>query len=155
MSSDFGDIFAQGGNAGQPPKYTSKEEIEEKMQEYFNTCGWSYIEGKEDPVFNSPKLTGLALYLGFCSRQSLYDYEKRAEFSYSIKKARTMIEMHHEEGAGGKTPTGHIFMLKNMGWSDSTKVESTNLNINTDLTDEERKNSLDKIKKATDDFKDY
>ena len=155
MSGHFGNTFALGNSGGRPPMYETKEVMEEKMQEYFNTCGWKMNEVTEEVEFNSPKVTGLALYLGFSCKQSLYDYEEKAEFTYLIKRARSIIEMYHENGVGGKSPTGHIFVLKNMGWSDSTKIESTNLNLNTDLTEDERRESLAKIKRATDDFKDY
>ena len=93
-----------------------------------------------------PTITGLALHLGFCSRQSFYDYESRPEHSYTIKKARTFIEKHYEELLQVGNTTGAIFALKNMGWLDKISNENTNLNIDTTpLTTEE-------IKKAREDF---
>ena len=42
-------------------------------------------------------ITGLALALGFCDRQSLNDYEKKEEFSFIVKRARLMVESSYEE----------------------------------------------------------
>jgi hypothetical protein len=79
-------------------------------------------------------MTGLALALGFCSRQSLYDYEGKDAFSYTIKVARLRIENSYEEHLFTKSCTGAIFGLKNLGWSDKYEQEisgldSININI--------------------------
>jgi len=76
----------------------------------------------------------------------MYDYENRKEYSYTIKKARLMIENRYEQGLGSKeTVTGSIFALKQFKWSD--KVE---LDIPTSLTIEvasaATKNKIKKIK---------
>lgn len=68
---------------------------------------------------------GLALHLGFISRQSFVDYKGYGkEFSDVVKKAITRIEAQHEErlGVSGK-PTGSIFWLKNHGWFDKREHE--------------------------------
>jgi hypothetical protein len=67
-------------------------------------------------------ITGLALYLGFESRQSFYDYEKRDGYSYIIKRARMRVENAYEHRLDSKNPTGPIFALKNMGWSDKQDI---------------------------------
>jgi basic membrane lipoprotein Med (substrate-binding protein (PBP1-ABC) superfamily) len=97
--------------AGRPSTYTDPGELEAAVQEYFATT-----EGKRT-------LTGLAYHLGFESRQSLYDYEKDGQFSYIIKRAKMRIEMMYEELLQGNTPTGSIFVLKNMGWKDKSESE--------------------------------
>lgn len=72
-----------------------------------------------------PTVTGLALHLGFNSKDTLYQYSKKEEFSDSIKKGLSMVEKHHElQIAYGDKCTGNIFALKNMGWKD--KVEQDN-----------------------------
>jgi hypothetical protein len=63
------------------------------------------------------------LFLGFDSRQSFYDYEKRDGFSYIIKKARLKVESHYEQCLQYGNVTGAIFPLKNMGWSDKQEIE--------------------------------
>jgi hypothetical protein len=116
------------GTFGRPPIFSSVEELQAKIDEYFETGmrkktmytkdGMPY----EVPV---PTITGLALFLGFASRQSLYDLETRQDFSYTIKKARTFIEREYEELLQSGNVTGAIFALKNMGWQD--KVASQQL----------------------------
>ena len=75
-------------------------------------------------------ISGLAYYLGFESRQSFYDYEKRPEFSYTIKRARLFIENEYEKLLISNNTTGAIFALKNFGWSDKQEIQhSGEINI--------------------------
>lgn len=72
----------------------------------------------------SPTITGLALHLGFASRQSFYDYEGREPFSYTIKRARLRVECEYEKMlSGGKIAIGAIFALKNFGWTDKQEIK--------------------------------
>lgn len=98
---------------GRPLKYKDSEELEIAIQEYFDN----------DP--KNPTVTGLAYHLGFASRQSLYDYEDRPNFSYTIKRAVLFIESKHESMLYTNSPTGSIFWLKNRGWKDKTETENT------------------------------
>ena len=99
-------------NKGRPTKYNTPEELQEVIDIYF------------DNHPDKPTLTGLAYELGFESRQSMYDYEKRSEdFSYTIKRARLRIEQHYEERLNTQYSSGAIFALKNMGWSDKRDIE--------------------------------
>lgn len=100
--------------AGRPPLYETPEAFTEKVKEYF---------ANEVSPENPPTITGLALYLGFDSRQSFYDYEEREAFSYTVKRARTFIENEYEKKLHGNSCTGAIFALKNMGWKDKTEQE--------------------------------
>jgi hypothetical protein len=70
-------------------------------------------------------ITGLCLELGFCSRQSFYDYEEKPGFTYTIKKARLHIERAYEAKLSGKEVGGAIFALKNLGWKDKSEVDQT------------------------------
>jgi hypothetical protein len=66
---------------GRPPLFNTAEELQEAVNNYFTAdldCHWT--------------ISGLALHLGFTSRYSLYDYEKRDEYSHIIKTARHRIE---------------------------------------------------------------
>jgi hypothetical protein len=116
---------------GRPPIYTTPEELQEKIDDYFKNGVESkpIVVGKGDgktvidiPV---PTITGLCLYCGFESRQSFYDYEKREQFSYIIKKARLFVEKHYEELLQVGNTTGAIFALKNMGWIDRVNQDVT------------------------------
>ena len=105
--------------AGRPATFESPEELEEAVDAYFEPTN-------ENILFVSPKtIAGLAYHLGFESRQSFYDYEKREGYSYIIKRARLRIETIYEEQLSGKNPTGSIFALKNMGWTDKQEIDHT------------------------------
>ena len=96
-------------HAGQPAKYKSPEKLKEKADEYFLEAfkhGWKIT------------ITGLALWLGFQSRQSIYDYGKRGKFSYVIKNAILKVENAYESRLYDSNAGGAIFSLKNMGWRD-------------------------------------
>lgn len=67
--------------------------------------------------------TGLALHLGFSSRDSLNDYKKKPGFSDSVKKSLLRIETKYEENLNKGNPTGSIFALKNFGWSDRQEID--------------------------------
>ena len=117
--------------AGRPPMYKTPEELQKKVDEYFNggMNTKKVLIGKppdqrieEIPI---PTITGLALFLGFCDRSSFYNYEDNPEFSYTIKKARTFIEIEYEQILHTGNVAGAIFALKNMGWKDKTESEVT------------------------------
>ncbi len=90
---------------GAPAKYATPEAMQTAIDRYFS-----------DPNCDHT-ITGLALALGFESRQSLYDYRERGDFSCVVKTAMLRVENKYEQRLldGGAGP---IFALKNMGWSD-------------------------------------
>ena len=97
---------------GRPPKFETPEQLETAVKEYF------------DDVTNKPfTITGVALWLGFADRQSLYDYQERDQYSCIIKELRTRVENGYEKRLFENNPTGAIFALKNMGWKDKTETE--------------------------------
>lgn len=123
--------------AGRPALFENVSELENAIEAYFDSV-------------DSPTITGLAYELGFESRQSIYDYEKKGDqFSYTIKRARLRIEIYYEELLATKSVTGAIFALKNFGWADKQEVVNTNqnLNMNVEVTKDEAK----EIAKALDD----
>ncbi len=99
---------------GRPRIYDSPEELQQIVDQYF-----------EDTKQEDVTITGLALHLGFESRQSFYDYEKNDAFSYIIKRARLRVELAYEWRLNSNSCTGAIFALKNMGWKDKTEVEQS------------------------------
>lgn len=116
--------------------YKTAEELQAKIDEYFAKG----VPLKEKVITNQttiqvpvPTITGLVLYLGFSDRKSFYEYEKKPEFTHTIKKARTRIENNYEElllmGGGA----GAIFALKNFGWKDKSEqsviIEKTEFDI--------------------------
>ena len=94
------------------PKYTAKD-LQLKIDECF--------ENNPD----KPTVTGLAYFLGFESRQSMYDYQKRDSSSYTIKRAVLRIEEKHEANLFGGQSTGSIFWLKNRDWTDKQSIDHT------------------------------
>ena len=105
---------------GRPKKYTKKEEIEGKIEEYFKNCDKN----------NKPyTVTGLGLALNM-SRQDLINYSKDKEFFDTIKRAKLRIENYLEEHlVTDNSVTGIIFNLKNnYGWKD--KQENVNIETN-------------------------
>lgn len=112
-------------SAGRPKMYETAEEMQKAIDKYFKEAKPKKKPNSDEYIFNCPTITGLAYALGFESRQSLYDYEKNEEFSYTIKKARLRIEMQYEVNLSNPfmKPTGSIFALKNIGdWKDRQDV---------------------------------
>lgn len=102
----------QPATIGRPRLFATPEDFESKVYEYQQHC-----EDKPEPV----TWTGLALFMGFSSRQSINEYKKYDGFSDAVKKAQTFVEYHYELRLNGDRPTGAIFALKNMGWSDKSE----------------------------------
>jgi hypothetical protein len=101
------------GKPGRPLIWDDPEAFSKKVDEYFTQ--------EEEP----PTWTGLALFLGFSSRDSLNDYKKKDGFSDPIKKALLRIERKYEQGIfNSRNPAGAIFALKNFGWKDKNEIET-------------------------------
>lgn len=99
--------------AGRPPIWTDPEAFSKAVDDYF----------KDQEEVHT--WTGLALHLGFESRQSLNDYLEKPEFFHSVKNALLRIENQYEKRMfTSKNPTGAIFALKNFGWKDKQEVET-------------------------------
>ncbi len=94
---------------GRPPKYTSREEIEKRIEAYFKKCEGSPLLDNDGNVLTDkfgnpvivgakpPTVTGLALALGFNSRQALLNYQGKKEFNDTITRAKSYIEAYAEE----------------------------------------------------------
>lgn len=95
-----------------PAYWDDPEEFSKEVDKYFDES-------------TMPTWTGLALHLGFSSRDSLNDYKKKEGFSDPIKKALLRIEQGYEENLFGRNPAGSIFALKNFGWKDKQEVEQS------------------------------
>lgn len=109
---------------GRPPYYKTVEELDKKIEEYFESLFEDDGEGGEEQK-NPATITGLAFFLGFADKCSIYDYENKPEFSHSIKRARLFVEHSYEKGLFQKNPAGVIFALKNFGWKDKHEVDAS------------------------------
>lgn len=115
---------------GRPAFYTSAERLQRKIDAYFKNCP-DYVIMQEYDTKNgkvveykklTPTISGLMLFLGFSERSMFYEYEKRPEFSDTIKKARIRITNEYEKQLHNKSCTGAIFALKNLGWKDNAEI---------------------------------
>jgi hypothetical protein len=103
---------------GRPATYSCADEMESRIEDYFALC-----DNKTEPY----TLADLALFLGFSSRQSLWEYRtRRPEFTDTIEKAKTAIEGQRVRAmlSGKQNTTGAIFDLKcNFGYQDKQQIE--------------------------------
>jgi hypothetical protein len=98
--------------AGRPRIWDSPDQLSKLVDQYF--------ESNETPT-----LSGLALFLNI-DRQTLYNYKERDEFFDILKKATSKVESIYEQRAiYQNNPTGVIFALKNMGWTDRVANDHT------------------------------
>lgn len=137
---------------GRPLKFTTLEDLQKKIDAYFESCfeeKWFDEEEKDDNgekvmieggdgrlvpkikhtkkkvMIQTPTITGLAIALD-TSRDTLLDYQEMSEFSDTIKKAKDFVHHFTEQRfADGKVhPTAGIFILKNnWNWEDKVKTE--------------------------------
>ena len=125
-------------NTGRPPLYDDPAVMEQRINEYFE---YIFIEDKPKPT-----ITGLVLYLGFADRSSFYEYQKKEEFSHTIKRARTAIEHWYELNLMGNHTAGAIFALKNFGWVDTQQIDHTSKGeqIVLNITSKEDKETIER-----------
>lgn len=125
------------GEVGRPRAFKSVEEVEKKINAYFNYC-----EEKEKPY----TMSGLAYYLEI-DRKTLLNYSKNEEYFHTIKKARDRVQMQLEENAlsNKANPTFTIFNLKNnFDWKDKMEVEKTDMTKVDELLKEIKDNASNK-----------
>jgi hypothetical protein len=124
-----GNLFSLGGyNNGRPPKYEDPEKMFEKIGEYLE---WEDAQVSGGQGKGKYSLEGCALFLGFASVQSMYDYEKRsADFSYVIDKFRLFMRKWVVDKLfwGGSTQ-GAIFWLKNKADYKDEVIQQQNQTI--------------------------
>ena len=142
------------GKVGRPPKYKNKKEIQEKIDAYFEECEGTVLKDKEGNAVTDkngniiicgkkpPTITGLALALGFSSRQALLNYQDKDEFVDTITRAKSKVEQYAEERLFDKDGSnGAKFSLANNfeGWKEKQQIEAdvnNEVSINIELIDE-------------------
>lgn len=125
---------------GMTPMYTSVEEIESKIEQYFENCkGYPLTDNEGNQIFNKfglpvfidvhpPTVTGLALALGFTSRQALLNYQAKLEFVDTITRAKARVEQYAEERLFDRDGSnGAQFSLRNnfKGWDADKKNDDS------------------------------
>ena len=130
---------------GTQPKYKTKEELQEKIDAYFEECKGTLLRDHNgdpiltrwgDPVFldkRPPTIRGLALALGFKTRAALVSYQAKKEFADTILAAKSRVELYNEEQLytrdGAK---GAMFNLSRnfAGWQESKQDENKGAAVN-------------------------
>ncbi len=119
---------------GRPRKYKSAAQMQVAIDSYFKKCeGVPLLDKNKNPVLNKagypiridrrpPTVTGLALALGFNSRQALLNYQARSKsFNDALTRAKSRCEEYTESRLYDKEGSnGAQFSLRNnfKGWSD-------------------------------------
>ena len=97
---------------GRPFKYKTATALQEGIEKYFADCQGEVLRNSDgDPVLDKhgqpvvvgakpPTVTGLALALGFASRQALLNYQGRPQFNDAITRAKSRVE-EYPEATGG------------------------------------------------------
>lgn len=132
--------------AGRPKKYKNKEELQEKIDEYFKSCFkpvTTVVQGEciilrddkgniIEEQYRPFTITGLADALDM-SRQSLLNYSEDEEFFDTIMRAKRKCELYAEERLYDKDGNkGAMFSLSNNfeGWKDKKDIDA---NVNTEI----------------------
>lgn len=108
---------------GQPHKFQSAEELQTAVNAYLKKCR------------QKPSISALALHLGYCDRQSIYDLLKQKDdYSCIIRAAITAIESRIETMLFRNGPTAGVqWWLKVHGnartgagmWKDNQSLDVT------------------------------
>lgn len=140
---------------GAPPKYKTVKEMQEAIDKYFEDCngkilkddnGEPYLDKYGNPIIYDRKpltITGLALALGFNSRQALLNYQAKPEFHDAVTRAKAVVERYAEERLYDKDgANGAKFSLANNfeGWREKQQIEAdvnNTVTINIELSDDE------------------
>lgn len=128
MAAPKHNLYALGNNGGRPKIYENPEDLEKKCEEYFVWC----IDNKVNLT-----ITGLGLFLGFSSRNTIDEYAQRKEFSSIIKRAKFVVENSYEQSLDTFKYGGAVFALKNMGWKDQQEqtINQTITNVTPQVID--------------------
>ena len=122
--------------------YQSPEEMQSLIDDYFDSCKGHTLmvtdpdTGEEVPYLNKygnpvvmdakpPTVTGLALALGFVSRQALLNYQHRPEYEKIVTIAKSRVEEYTESRLFDKDgANGAKFSLINnfAGWKEKQDV---------------------------------
>lgn len=131
--------------------YETVEEIEKAIDEYFEWCKGQPLVIDGEPMYDKlgqpimlgvhpPTVTGLALALGFNSRQALLNYQVKEEFHDTITRAKAFVERYAEERLFDKDgANGAKFSLANNfeGWKEKQQVDmNSDVTISIELSDD-------------------
>lgn len=130
--------YSKKAPIGRPPKYKTVEEIQEKIDDYFEDCKGHMLKDEDGrPIMDKfgqpvvvgqhpPTITGLALALGFASRQALLNYQGKKAYNDTITRAKARVERYAEERLFDRDGSnGAKFSLQNNfgGWREDKQKQ--------------------------------
>ncbi|MDB5145315.1 MAG: hypothetical protein JWQ66_4028 [Mucilaginibacter sp.] len=130
------------------PPFSSARELDDLIAQYFTWIDGEYhLEQKDakatkantntteqkiwDREPEPATIAGLALHLGFSSRQAFEDYEANSKFADQLQRARLRIIADYEKKLHVTSSAGAIFALKSMGWNERTDHKPADETANT------------------------
>lgn len=137
--------FEKGNQYGSKPRYSTPEEMQEKIDAYFEECkgillkdhnGDPILDRWGNPVFldkRPPTVTGLALALGFKTRRALQLYKAKKAFTDTILEAKSRIELYNEEMLYDRDGAkGAMFNLQRnfAGWQEEKEDQNKGAAVN-------------------------
>ena len=131
-------IFNSTG-VGRPYAFSSIEELNKEMSEYFDLC-------KETTTM--PTVTSLALWLG-CNRDTIYEHANNVNSPFSDTMKRTLVYLHSamENGtlSGDINPVTYIFLAKNyFGMRDDKNINIAPATNDPTINNQETMSALQK-----------
>lgn len=114
------------------PKFTA-DELTLRIDEYFTHIKGKYRMTKTPPKKEGDKptrtkvcerepelatISGLALFLGFSSREVFDECMRKGKFSEILKRGCLRVQAVYESRLHQHSTSGAIFALKSMGWNE-------------------------------------
>lgn len=117
MAAPIGNLYAIGNTGGAPPYFATPKDLSLKIAEYLEyEDSLKPRDAKTGQGKGVYTIEGCALFCGFATRKSFYDYEKKEEFLYILDRFRLfMTHWNVQKLYWGGTFTGAQFWLKNHG----------------------------------------
>ncbi|UZT82914.1 terminase small subunit [Caproicibacterium sp. BJN0003] len=147
-------------SVGRPRKYKNSDEMQEAIDQYFDKCeGNPLLDDDGKAVLNKwghpiildrrpPTVTGLALALGFNSRQALLNYQARSKaFNDTLTRAKSRCEEYAEARLYDKDGSnGAKFSLANnfKGWSEHPEAQQSAVVVEDDPITKSLKEEFEK-----------
>jgi hypothetical protein len=147
-------------SVGRPRKYKNSDEMQEAIDQYFDKCeGNPLLDDDGKAVLNKwghpiildrrpPTVTGLALALGFNSRQALLNYQARSKaFNDTLTRAKSRCEEYAEARLYDKDGSnGAKFSLANnfKGWSEHPETQQSTVAVEDDPITKSLKEEFEK-----------
>ena len=131
MPAPKGNLFALGNTGGRPQKYTDPKKFATKLGEYIEyEDSLKPKDAKTGMGKGIYTLEGAALFLGFASRESMYEYAKKEEFYYVVSRFKLFLtDFNVKKLYWGGTFMAAQFWLRN--WGGYSEESTQNQNITT------------------------